>query len=59
MRRGGISEAHIRKVTYENALAAHGRSGQISEQDWLYPSPIDQRTLHMGTRYCAVGIPRK
>lgn len=48
MRRGGISEEHIRKVTYDNALAAYGKSGQINEQDWLNPAPIDQRTLYMG-----------
>jgi len=48
MRRGGISEANIRKVTYDNPLAAYGKSGQINEQDWLSPSAIDQRTLYMG-----------
>jgi uncharacterized protein len=48
MRRGGIAEAAIRAVTYDNALAAYGRSGQIREADWLDPPPIDQRTLYMG-----------
>ena len=48
MRRGGISEAQIRKVTFDNPLAAYGQSGQIKESDWLEPSAIDQRTLYMG-----------
>jgi uncharacterized protein len=48
MRRGGLSEDQIRRVTYENPLAAYGQSGQIKEEDWLNPSPIDQRTLYMG-----------
>jgi uncharacterized protein len=48
MRRGGIAEDAIEKVTYLNPLAAYGRSGQIKEDDWLNPPPIDQRTLYMG-----------
>jgi predicted metal-dependent TIM-barrel fold hydrolase len=48
MRRGGIAEEAIRTVTYANALAAYGRSGQMKEEDWLDPPPIDQRTLYMG-----------
>ncbi|HEV7265194.1 MAG TPA: TatD family hydrolase [Falsiroseomonas sp.] len=47
-RRGGIAEEVIRAVTYGNALAAYGRSGQMQEADWLDPPPIDQRTLYMG-----------
>jgi uncharacterized protein len=48
MRRSGISEELIEKVTYGNPLAAYGKSGQIKEDDWLNPAPIDQRTLYMG-----------
>jgi hypothetical protein len=48
MRRAQIPEASIRKVTYENPLAAYGKSGQINEADWLNPPPIDQRTVYMG-----------
>jgi hypothetical protein len=48
MRRAQIPEDHIRKVTYENPLAAYGKSGQIKEEDWLNPPSIDQRTLYMG-----------
>ncbi len=48
MRRAGIPEDQIRKVTYENPLEVYGKSGQIKEEDWLNPPPIDQRTLYMG-----------
>jgi len=48
MRRGGIAEEQIEKVTYLNPLEAYGKSGQIKEDDWLNPAPIDQRTLYMG-----------
>src|SRR5262249_23675418 len=41
----GIAAGVIRKVTYENALAAYGLSGAMKESDWLNPTPIDQRTL--------------
>jgi uncharacterized protein len=44
----GHPAEHIRKVTYANALAAYGQSGQIKESDWLEPAPIDQRTLYAG-----------
>ncbi|MEE9480290.1 MAG: TatD family hydrolase [Kiloniellales bacterium] len=44
----GIAEADVRKACYENALAAYGQSGQMSEDDWLNPLPIDQRTLYAG-----------
>jgi predicted metal-dependent TIM-barrel fold hydrolase len=45
---GGIAEDDIRKVTYGNALAVYGQSGQMREADWLEPSAIDQRTLYQG-----------
>lgn len=48
LRQGGIQEDAIRLVTYGNALAAYGRNGQMQENDWLNPPPIDQRTLYMG-----------
>jgi predicted metal-dependent TIM-barrel fold hydrolase len=44
----GISETDVRKACYENALAAYGQSGQMSEDDWLNPMPVDQRTLYAG-----------
>ncbi|MGV1014180.1 MAG: TatD family hydrolase, partial [Methyloceanibacter sp.] len=45
---GGIAPDHIRMITYANALAAYGQSGQMQEQDWLDPAAIDQRTLYQG-----------
>ncbi len=48
MARSGIPDEHIRLVTYANALAAYGQSGQMNEADWLAPSAIDQRTLYQG-----------
>jgi len=44
----GIPEEHIRLACYQNALDAYGQSGQISEDDWLHPPAIDQRTLYEG-----------
>ena len=44
----GIAEDDIRLVTYANALAVYGQSGQMSEEDWLAPAAIDQRTLYQG-----------
>jgi predicted metal-dependent TIM-barrel fold hydrolase len=49
MRERGIAEEDIRKVCYDNALAAYGQSGQMKEDDWLNPPPIDQRTLYEGS----------
>ena len=44
----GIPEAHVRATCYENALAVYGQSGQMDAQDWLNPSPRDQRLLFQG-----------
>lgn len=44
----GVPEADVRKACYENALAAYGSSGQMSEDDWLNPPAIDQRGLYEG-----------
>ena len=44
----GIEPAAIRKVSYENALAVYGLSGNMKEADWLEPTPIDQRSLFEG-----------
>ncbi len=45
----GIPEEHIRMVTYSNALAAFGQSGQMREADWLGTSTIDQREKFQGS----------
>ena len=45
---GGIAEAQVRLACYQNALDAYGQSGQMKEEDWLDPQPIDQRALFEG-----------
>ena len=44
----GIDPAAIRAVTYANALAAYGLNGEMREEHWTNPAPIDQRTLYQG-----------
>ncbi len=44
----GIAEHDVHMSCYQNALDAYGQSGQMREQDWLDPAPIDQRTLFEG-----------
>jgi hypothetical protein len=44
----GIPEEHVRLVCYQNALDAYSQSGQMHEDDWLNPPPVDQRGLYAG-----------
>jgi predicted metal-dependent TIM-barrel fold hydrolase len=44
----GIPEEQVRLATYRNALDAYGQSGQMKEDDWLNPPPIDQRNMYEG-----------
>ncbi|WP_110686918.1 TatD family hydrolase [Salinicola aestuarinus] len=44
----GIDPEVVRQVTYANALAVYGKSGQMNEADWLDPPAVDQRTLFAG-----------
>lgn len=44
----GIPEEHVRLACYQNALDAYGQSGQMREDDWLNPPPVDQRTVYEG-----------
>jgi predicted metal-dependent TIM-barrel fold hydrolase len=44
----GISQADVELACYRNALEAYGQSGQIREDDWLNPPPVDQRNLYEG-----------
>ena len=44
----GIDPAAIRAVTYANALSAYGINGEMREEHWTNPAPIDQRTLYQG-----------
>ncbi len=48
MRQRDIPEEHIEATCYGNALAAYSQSGRMKEEDWLNPTPIDQRQLFMG-----------
>ena len=44
----GIPEAQVKLACYQNALDAYGQSGQMKEDDWLNPPPVDQRTVYEG-----------
>jgi uncharacterized protein len=44
----GIPLEQAEAVCYKNALAAYGQSGEMREEDWLNPEPIDQRQLFDG-----------
>jgi uncharacterized protein len=44
----GIAAEDVEKISYRNALAAYGQTGQMAEKDWLDPAAIDQRTLFEG-----------
>ena len=45
----GISLEDVRKVCYQNALDAFGKSGQMHESDWLTPAAVDQREKFSGS----------
>jgi predicted metal-dependent TIM-barrel fold hydrolase len=44
----GIPVKDVEAICYGNALAAFGQSGQMREEHWLNPAPIDQRVLFEG-----------
>ena len=44
----GVPQEVVTKACYANALEVYGKSGQMKEEDWLNPAPIDQRTLYEG-----------
>jgi hypothetical protein len=44
----GVPAGDVEKISYRNALAAYGQTGQMAEKDWLDPADIDQRTLFEG-----------
>ena len=48
MAKRGIPAETVEAVTYSNALAAYGQSGQMAADDWLNPPDIDQTTLYEG-----------
>jgi predicted metal-dependent TIM-barrel fold hydrolase len=45
----GVAADAIRAVTYGNALAAYGQSGQIREADWEQGPIVDQRQKFEGS----------
>ena len=57
MEKRGIPKEDIRKVCYANALEAYSQSGQIKEEDWLNPNPIDQRELFYGNSVLRGQVP--
>jgi hypothetical protein len=44
----GVPADDIARVTYANALAAYGQSGQMREEDWRSAAPVDQRRVYEG-----------
>lgn len=48
MKQQGISDEHIRLVTYQNAITAFGKSGQINEEDFSSVKEIDQSMKFSG-----------
>lgn len=48
MLESGIPEAQVKAVCYGNALAAYGQSGEMKEEDWTHPAPVDQRQVYDG-----------
>ena len=44
----GIAAKDVEAICYGNALKAFGQSGQMKEEHWLNPAPIDQRMLFEG-----------
>lgn len=44
----GVPEENVKLVCYQNALDAYGQSGQMHEDDWLNPLPVDQRKVFEG-----------
>lgn len=54
----GIASVDVEAICYGNALAAYGRSGQMLEEHWLNPAPIDQRSLFEGNSVLRGQTPR-
>jgi predicted metal-dependent TIM-barrel fold hydrolase len=54
----GIRSEDVEATCYGNALAAYGQSGQMQEEHWLNPAPIDQRVLFEGNSVLRGQSPR-
>ena len=54
----GIAGKDVEAICYGNALKAFGQSGQMKEEHWLNPAPIDQRMLFEGNSVLRGQTPR-
>jgi predicted metal-dependent TIM-barrel fold hydrolase len=54
----GIAARDVEAICYGNALKAFGQSGQMKEEHWLNPVPIDQRMLFEGNSVLRGQSPR-
>jgi predicted metal-dependent TIM-barrel fold hydrolase len=54
----GIAAKDVEAICYGNALKAFGQSGQMKEEDWLNPAPVDQRMLFEGNSVLRGQAPR-
>ena len=54
----GINAGDVDAICYGNALQAFGQSGQMKEEHWLDPAPIDQRMLFEGNSVLRGQAPR-
>lgn len=54
----GIAPKDVEAICYGNALGAFGQSGQMKEEHWLDPAPIDQRMLFEGNSVLRGQAPR-
>jgi predicted metal-dependent TIM-barrel fold hydrolase len=54
----GIAAGDVDAICYGNALQAFGQSGQMKEEHWLDPAPVDQRMLFEGNSVLRGQAPR-
>ena len=54
----GIAAKDVEAICYGNALKAFGQSGQMKEEHWLNPAPVDQRMLFEGNSVLRGQTPR-
>jgi len=54
----GIAPKDVEAICYGNALKAFGQSGQIKEEHWLDPEPVDQPMLFERNSDLRVQAPR-
>src|SRR6266446_1093863 len=54
----GIAARDVEAICYGNALKAFGQSGEMKEEHWLDPAPVDQRMLFDGNSLLRGQAPR-